>query len=477
MIRTLTTLAIAAALPAHAADRALLVGIDSYPGLTSEAALSGAVADASAMRDALTTEFEFEASAITLLTNESATADAIITALIDNLVGQTTPGDRVVLYFAGLGATAPAPGNDGAQRVLLTHEAPSVLGQVPADAITDILALIADRRITVLTDVSFSGAPGSELSNARGIEIGDPQGDLPAEPFASSEKWSTWTAAAPGQPAWETGDRGVFTKAFLDGLTTGAADANGNGTITNAELLTFTRARAAEFCEISADCAAAGGTLLPDLSGPVEAEPIGQAAAEPEPEKLPDGPTLKPPSGKDDKSIGYTETLGFVTDLFLPSNEANLTLAVQGGPDMTIGDTIAFEAKADAPGTLVLLDVNPNGELAQIYPSSLNDAASTRMTAGETLTVPSGLSTNGLPMRLRVTEPAGQGFLLALFVEDDLPTLTAILPENLSGGPIPNAGQYLYGIAQDLLRLQVGENGATPIRWSATYLPYTIDPS
>ena len=66
---------------------------------------------------------------------------------------------------------------------------------------------------------------------------------------------------------------------------------------------------------------------------------------------------------------------------------------------------------------------------------------------------------------------------VALFVEDDLPALSAILPEHLTGGPIPNAGQYLYGIAQDLLRLQVGENGTAPVRWSATYLPYTIDPS
>lgn len=477
MIRTLTALACLAALPATAADRALVVGIDDYPGLSPEAALTGAVADATAMRDALVDMFEFEASDVTLLTNENATADAVITVLIDRLVGETAAGDRIVLYFAGLGATSTAPGGGAPQRVLLTHDAPSVLGQVPADAITDILALVSDRRITVLTDVSFVDAPGSVLSKARGTAIGAAAGELPLYPFAADKRWTTWTAAASGQSAWETGGRGVFSKAFVDGLTTRAADANGNGTITNAELLSFIRDRAAEFCAVDADCAAAGGSALPDFAGRVEGDPIGMATPEPQPESLAEAPTLKPASGTDDKSIGYAETLGFVTDLFLPSNDANLSLSVLGGAEMTVGDTVAFEARADAAGTLVLLDINPDGGLAQIHPSTLSPEDSTRMDAGETLTVPSGLSTNGLPMRLRVTEPAGRGFLLALFVEDDLPTLTAVLPKNLAGGPIPNAGQYLYDIAQELLRLQVGENGATPVRWSATYLPYTIDPS
>ncbi|MEL6802094.1 MAG: hypothetical protein AAFO80_19680, partial [Pseudomonadota bacterium] len=66
------------------------------------------------------------------------------------------------------------------------------------------------------------------------------------------------------------------------------------------------------------------------------------------------------------------------------------------------------------------------------------------------------------------------GFLLALFIEDELPNLTALLPENIKGGPIPNAGQYLYEIAQDLLRLQATPTGNSAVEWSATYLPYRI---
>ena len=47
-----------------------------------------------------------------------------------------------------------------------------------------------------------------------------------------------------------------------------------------------------------------------------------------------------------------------------------------------------------------------------------------------------------------------------------------MLPQNIKGGPIPNAGQYLYGLSQELLALQA--DSADPIRWSATYLPYHI---
>ena len=77
---------------------------------------------------------------------------------------------------------------------------------------------------------------------------------------------------------------------------------------------------------------------------------------------------------------------------------------------------------------------------------------------------------------IRVTEPAGAGFLLGLFIEDELPRLTAVLPENLAGGPVPNAGQYLYEIAQDLLRLQADGSASSATEWSATYLPYEIIP-
>ena len=72
--------------------------------------------------------------------------------------------------------------------------------------------------------------------------------------------------------------------------------------------------------------------------------------------------------------------------------------------------------------------------------------------------------------------PAGRGFLVALFVEDDLDTLQATLPENIQGGQISNATAYLYQTAEALLKMQSGPDGNHAVSWSAVYLPYEIVP-
>jgi hypothetical protein len=471
-----------AGLSASAADRALVVGIDDYAALGTDLAALHATTDARAFQTFLTDSWGFAPEDITLLTDSAATSDAIMSAMIDKLVGETATGDRVVFYFAGLGSqiddrTGTEP--DGMTEVLLAHDAASLLGKMPKDAVADILDIIADRDVTVIIDASHSGdagitaATGGALAT-RGTGTAVTVSDETVEPpFGSGAAGRTiWTAAAPGQFAWETDAGGLFTDSLIEGVATGMADANENGTISNAELLSFLRDRSADWCQTTPECAATGLGLAPHFAGPIEGV-AGKTMAAPEaPPQPPQGPKLT----ADGKPVSFAETLGFVTDLFTPSNSANLTLDLSNGGALKIGDVVSFSVAAERPGTLVLIDVNPKGELAQIFPSTLSADGSTRMTAGQTLVIPNGLSANGNPLQIRVTEPAGEGFLLALFIEDDLPKLTAILPENLSGGPIPNAGQYLYEIAQDLLQLQANASGKAAVEWSAAYLPYKIEP-
>ena len=96
------------------------------------------------------------------------------------------------------------------------------------------------------------------------------------------------------------------------------------------------------------------------------------------------------------------------------------------------------------------------------------------MSPGQPLTIPNALGANGRPLRIRVTEPSGQGLLLGLFIEGDLPQLTALMPAGLAGGPVPNASQSLFEISQSLLNMEADPD--RPIAWSATYLPYRIEP-
>lgn len=506
-----SALALGAALPALAGDRALVVGIDSYPALGLERPLHHATSDAQRFHDFLIDHWDFAPSEITLLKDEAATSGAIMDTLIDRLVGETAPGDRVVFYFSGLGSRVAGRGSqeaDGLTEVLLAYDAASLLGKMPEDAFADILDLIPDRDVTLVIDASNDGdmsfrAASADTVATRGVTLDgdrDPNGaklrsgpaPLNAQSFleapfgAGNAPRDIWAASAPGQFAWESTQSGVFTDAFMNGIADGMADANGNGTITNAELLTFLRAQSEAWCGTTPDCAMTGMGLTPHFSGDVEEVMATVDASMTAPQTIPTTielpETLAPtpvapitgPSVTPETTGGYAEALGFVTDLFTPSNTANLTLSIPTGTEMALGDIVEFEAKADTPGTLVILDINPNGELAQVYPSALSQEGTTDMIAGQTLTIPNGLSTSGRPLQIRVSEPAGEGFLLALFIEDELPNLTALLPENIQGGPIPNAGQYLYEIAQDLLRMQATPTGNSAVEWSATYLPYRI---
>lgn len=437
----------------HAGDRALVIGIDDYAALEGAPELNGAVNDANAVAAELSGRLGFPDAGITVLTDGAADHDAILTALIDDLVGGTMAGDRVFLYFAGLGTTL-----DDGSPALVAFDGDSVLGRIPLGTIGDILDLMADRDVTVVLDTGFDGG----LPGTRGLAGGVTEG-----PLTVGEAATFWAAAGVGQFVWENLDRGAFTEAWETAIASTAADADGDGVLTNGELSTHLTDELGAWCAGHEACAAGARGFEPVFRG----DPDGIVVRyEP-----PEGPRepLEPLIADDGAPASFRETLGFVTDLFAPSNEAGLSLAIRGGAGMKLGDFVTFEAKADRPGTLLLLDVDPEGRLAQVYPSSLTAEGGTRLAAGEALTIPSAMGASGRPLRIRVTEPAGQGLLLGLFIEGDLPQLTALMPAGLAGGPVPNAGQSLFEISQSLLRLEADPD--RPVAWSATYLPYRIE--
>lgn len=448
------TAALFAASGAMAGDRALVIGINDYAAVSGAPMLNGAVADAALVEEVLTGPLGFRPDEVVRLTDAAASYDAILTALIDRLVKETAPGDRAMFYFAGHGTVLP----DGSP-ALLAHDGDTVLGRIPLATISDILDLIADREVTVVLDAGFdSGPPGT-----RGIAGAQAEAEV-----MMGEGTALWVAASGGQFTWEDIDRGVFTDAWATALLTGDGDADADGSLTQGELSDVLATRLGAWCDASSSCAATGRGLAPVVSGGGSRVVL----------------SLEPPTVREDRiapivvddgaPASFRETLGFVTDLFAPSNDAGLTLSVKGGAVMRVGDFVSFTASAERPGTLLLLDVDPEGRLAQVYPSSLTADGGTRLSPGQPLTIPNAIGASGKPLRIRVTEPAGQGLLLGLFIEGDLPQLTALLPAGLSGGPVPNASQSLFEISQSLLRLEADPN--RPMAWSATYLSYRIEP-
>ena len=434
----------------YAEDRALVIGIDDYSALSEANELNGAAADAERFETFLTETLAFPSGSITRLTDAAASSDAILTTLIDTLVRETDPGARVVIYFAGLGTILP----DGTP-ALIAHDGNTLLGQIPLTTIAEVIGVIADRNVTVILDASFDGGP----LGTRGLP-GAAQQSIP--PFDAD----LWMAAQPGQFAWEAVDRGVFTDALLDGALHG--DANGDGAVTNGEMLAHTTALMQSWCEDHAPCLVTGRGLAPSFSG----EEGAVLATKSMPAIA---PVIEEPIIQDDGlPASFRETLGFVTDLFAPSNDARLTLSIKDGDALQVGDFVSFTASADRPGTLLLLDVDPIGQLAQVYPSQLSAEGGSRVTPGQPLIIPNALGPNGRPLRIRVKAPSGQGLLLGLFIEGDLPQLTALLPAGIDGGPVPNASQSLFEISQRLLRLEADTE--QPIACSATYQPYRIEP-
>ena len=442
-------MAVGLALSAGAAeaDRALVVGIDDYDAVGGAPRLTGAVADAKRIEAMLVERLGFAADEIVVLTDGAASYDAILTNLIDHLISGTTAGDRVVLFFAGHGTTT----REG-QPALVAHDGDSVLGRIPLTTLDEMLGVIPERYITVILDTGFQGGgPGT-----RGFGSGTPSG-----PLVLSSVDLGWIASDGIRPGIEKPGAGLLTVALTEGVS-GAADANGDGVISGGELTRFAEAHMGEACRSLNGCDGSSPRSLGRQDGTVTRTPASPALEV----------DLKPLVPDDGAPAGYVETLGFVTDLFAPSNDARLTLSIVGGETLTVGETITFAATSERSGALLLLDVDPTGALSQIYPSVLSPAEGSRIEPGATLRIPNAVGASGAPLLMRVTEPAGQGVLLGVFIEGDLDDLTALLPAGLDGGPVSNASQSLFEFSQTLLARAADPDA--PVAWSATYLPYRI---
>ena len=88
--------------PSHS-KRALLIGINRYPNLSTFAQLEGCVNDARLVAGLLRSSFGFPAEDVTVLTDEAATRDGILAAM-ETIVAAAGENDVVVMFYAGHGS-------------------------------------------------------------------------------------------------------------------------------------------------------------------------------------------------------------------------------------------------------------------------------------------------------------------------------------------------------------------------------------
>jgi len=214
---------------------AVVIGIDAYKNWPK---LSYAANDARAVQDLLVRRYHFKPENVTLLLNEEATRDRILSTLGDQLAdgAKVKKDDRVFVFFAGHGATRHLP-TGRALGYIIPVEADATNYQGQAISMTnfqDISEAIPAKHVLFVTDACYSGIA---LTRGGG---GRPGGQNYLEEVTRRTVRQMLTAGGADEEVADNGPSGhsIFTWALTQGLD-GRADLNGDGFITGSELATY----------------------------------------------------------------------------------------------------------------------------------------------------------------------------------------------------------------------------------------------
>ncbi len=136
------------------ARRALLVGINNYPGFQSD--LPSCVADAEAMGDLLSRVHGYQ---IEVLVDEGATRAGVLDAL-QRLCTNVQPADRICFYYSGHGATIPRL--DSIEECLVLADGSTL----PDDDFVSVFTGVPAGTALVMLDSCFSGGMSKEFQLA-----------------------------------------------------------------------------------------------------------------------------------------------------------------------------------------------------------------------------------------------------------------------------------------------------------------------
>jgi len=474
---------------AQAATRALVVGINEYPGITQGGQpnardLKGAVADANNMARTLVSAFGIAQEDIRLLTDAAASREGILEAFRTWLIEGTKPGDRVVFYFAGHGAQvedATADEEDKFDEVLapadvtgeLDGENPQLSGYIKDDEIQALISELKGREVMFIADACHSGTITRGILRAREAQPAGPAGYSPvrtltpygplqvsadfaelstrsahrettraiavvaadaatAEASADAPKVVAWSAVGSAQLAMEDmekgGSEGLFTNRFVKGVTEFEADLDKNGKVTGSELLAYLRNESDAYCKRFACPTGATPTLeaYPGYDGtPIVAKAEAPAEYEAAP-KVAEKDTIPEPVG--------------------PAYAGEVTVSLASGPKVSVGGAITVEVASSIPGRLIILDVHADGTTVQLFPNKHSLALGTEelIAAGETRSLPAP----GDPFAFTADEP-DKGRIVALVVDPKLP-IEDVTAEYLDFQPIPDGAGYGAEISREI---------------------------
>lgn len=149
------------------------------------------------------------------------------------------------------------------------------------------------------------------------------------------------------------------------------------------------------------------------------------------------------------------------------SDHVELRILARSG--LKAGDTVRFQVKSDFDGYLLLLNIDPQGRLLQLFPNIYSEKynATRRIFEGRPISIPD--ASYGFDFYI-IREPLGIGRLVAIVTADPL-ALTDITGPAANLEPIHNPTAYILTLKE---RLQ--STPARPVRWALAELEYHTYP-
>ena len=193
--------------PAH--KRALLIGINEYPNLSTSAQLDGCVNDVRLMAGLLRDKYGFPDENVTVLTDGEATRDGILAAL-DGLAERVGADDVVVVHYAGHGSqVTDVDGDepDGLDETIVPYDAVRGSGanvDVTDDEIHGWIERVAARTpyLTLLFDCCHSGTVTRDDFGAKARSLPPDLRPAPALGRAPARTTTRGAARAEGPSGW-----------------------------------------------------------------------------------------------------------------------------------------------------------------------------------------------------------------------------------------------------------------------------------
>ena len=158
-------------------------------------------------------------------------------------------------------------------------------------------------------------------------------------------------------------------------------------------------------------------------------------------------------------------------------NTANLSLQMSPDRSVSVGTKISFRVKTKKPGYLLLVDIDANGNMSQIFPSpemiaQSQEAAANFIKPGEELLIPNSAAKKR-GFEYVITSPTGEAALVAILSDRRVQLLD--LPDNT---PKPRTEAetigYLTGWTSELRVPDPDTGKLQPSNWSFDIKQYSI---